>query len=472
MKVLFASGEALPFIATGGLGDVAGSLPRAISQKFVGCRVVIPLYLEIPEVMRAQMKFLTSFTVPVGWRQQYCGLFEAHVNGTIYYFIDNEYYFKRAGVYGHFDDGERFAFFSRAVLEMLRHIDYQPDIIHANDWQTALVPIYLKLLYGEYTEYKHIKTVFTIHNILYQGQFDKGVLTDLFGLNAWDFPTVSFGGCINLMKAALETADAITTVSPTYANELKDAFFAHGLEGIVQKNAYKLTGIINGIDTVRYDPATDQNIVQNYSVKESSAKAVNKAEVQQLFGLPLDETIPLYGMVTRLVDHKGLDVVRFIMDELMRDNIQMVILGKGEKEFEDFFTDVARRYPHKFAIKVGFIPDIAQKIYAGADLFLMPSKSEPCGLAQMVALRYGTIPIVRETGGLRDTVTDCGNGVGNGFTFAAYDAQELLFTIRRTEGAFANKADWGNLVQRALESDFGWGNSAKSYIGLYKKLLK
>ena len=470
MKVLFASGEALPFISTGGLGDVAGSLPRAIREKFVGCRVVIPLYSDIPESMRAQMKYITNFTVPVGWRNQYCGVFEAHKNGTIYYFLDNEYYFKRAGLYGHFDDGERYAFFSRAVLELIKHIDYKPDILHANDWQTALIPIYQKLLYADIAEYRDIKTVFTIHNILYQGQFGKGILSDMLGLSASDMPTLEFGGSINLMKAAIETADAVTTVSPTYANELKDPFFAHGLESIIEKNAYKLTGIINGIDTENYNPAKDETIYENYTAQTISAKAANKTGIQKLFGLPVNDTIPVIGMVTRLVDHKGLDLLRSIIDDLLKDNIQLIILGTGDKEFESFFTDISHRYPQKMAIKIGFIPDIAHKIYAGADIFLMPSKTEPCGLAQMVALRYGTIPIVRETGGLRDTVTDCGDGLGNGFSFAAYDAHDMIYTIRRAESAYANKNDWENLVQRALKCDFSWGNSAKSYIQLYKKL--
>lgn len=471
MKILFAIAEAYPFIMTGGLGDVAGALPRAIREKSICCRVVLPFYSDIPASMRSKAKFLTSFTVMLSWRKQYCGIFEAHINGAIYYLLDNEYYFKRSGIYGHYDDAERFAFFSKAVLEMIQYIEYKPDIIHANDWHTALIPIYKKLAYEELEGYKKIKTVFTIHNVLYQGQFGFEILSDVLGLNAQDLPTLEYNGCINLMKAAIETADSVTTVSPTYAKELMDPFYAHGLERIIQSNSYKFSGIINGIDIDHYDPETDESIPCNYSVNDISGKAANKAALQKMFNLPVDEAIPILGMVTRLVNHKGLDLLNSVVEDIICNHIQLIILGKGEPLYETFYQNIARRYPGKMAIKIGFLPDIARKIYAGADMFLMPSKSEPCGISQMVSLRYGTIPIVRETGGLKDTVDDYGDGSGNGFTFPSYNAQDMLTAIRRAEVLFSNKKEWEVLVKRALSCNHCWQGSAETYIQLYNKLI-
>lgn len=470
MKILFAIAEAYPFIMTGGLGDVAGSLPHALREKSVCCRVVLPLYSDIPDSVRPKMKYIADFIVPVGWRKQYCGVFETHVGGTIYYLLDNEYYFKRPGIYGHHDDAERFTFFSRAVLEMIKYIDFKPDIIQANDWHTALVPVYKKLLYEDLDEYKNIKTIFTIHNILYQGQFGIDIFADIIGLNTRDLPILEYNGYINMMKAAIVTADAVTTVSPTYAKELMDPYYANGLEKIMQNNSSKLYGIINGIDTDNYDPETDESILQGYSINNISGKMVNKTALQKMFGLPVDEAIPVLGMVTRLVDHKGLDLLKTVIEDILSDHIQFIMLGKGDPLHETYFLSVARRYPGKMAIKIGYIPDIARKIYAGADMFLMPSKSEPCGLSQMVCLRYGTIPIVRETGGLKDTVTDCGDGLGNGFTFKSYDAQEMLGAIKRAEDVYCRKQDWEILMNRALSCNNCWQNSADKYIQLYKKI--
>lgn len=472
MKVLYAIGEAYPFIMTGGLGDVGGSLPRSIRERFTGCRVVLPLYSDIPESIKSSAKFIKSFYVSLGWRKQYCGVFEVHKNKTIYYLIDNEYYFKRSGIYGHFDDAERFAFFSLAVLEMLKHIDYQPDIIHANDWHTALIPVYHKLKYQYEEEYQDMKTVFTIHNILYQGQFDPYILEDVLGLSETALPLMEFHGCINFMKAAIETADAVTTVSPTYAKELTDPYYAHGLENILKKNEYKLSGIINGIDTKVYNPETDECILENYSVGDTSGKAKNKEALQRLFNLPTDPSIPVIGMVTRLVDHKGLDLVNQVIDEILSRHIQLIMLGTGDALHETFYLNIAKKYPGKFAIKIGFIPDLAHKIYAGADMFLMPSKTEPCGLSQMVALRYGTIPIVRETGGLKDTVKDWGDEGGVGFTFKTYDGADMLSAINRAESLYDNKMEWEVLVKRALSCNYSWQNSANEYIKLYKNLLE
>ncbi len=471
MNVLYAIGEANPFIAAGGLGKVAASFTRSIREKLINCRLVIPLYSDIPDSMRSKMKYIANISVPVGWRQQYCGIFEAHVNGTIYYFIDNEYYFKRSGIYGHYDDGERFAFFSRAVLEMLRFINYPPDILHCNDWQTALIPVYRKLLYGEMEEYKNIKTVFTIHNLLYQGQFGKDVFPDILGLNSWDLPVLEFNGCINLMKGAVETADAVTTVSRSYAREIMEPCYGNGLDKILRNNSSKITGITNGIDTQMYDPETDDSILKNYSCNDISGKAMNKTALQKLFNLPVEETIPVIGMVTRLVDQKGLDLVRAVIEEILCSRIQMVLLGTGDALNETFFLDIAGRYPGKMAIKIGYFPDIARKIYAGADMLLKPSKSEICGLSQMAALRYGTIPIVRETGGLKDTVIDYENGTGNGFAFKTYNPHAMLNAIRRAEELFYNKQEWEKLIKRALSCDFCWQNSAEKYLQLYKQLL-
>lgn len=472
MKVLYAVSEAYPFIMTGGLGDVGGSLPRAIREKFIGCRVVLPLYSDIPKSYVDNMKLITSFDVMVGWRRQYCGVYEIHINKTIYYFIDNEYYFKRSGIYGHYDDAERFAFFSLAVLEMLKYINYEPDIIQANDWHTALIPVYMKLVYQYQERYMNIKTIFTIHNILYQGKFDDCILQDVLGLEPNNLPLLEFDGCINLMKAAIETADAVTTVSPTYARELTEAFYACGLDNILMKNEYKLSGIINGIDMESYNPETDDCIISNYSIADISGKADNKTALQKLFNLPVDLSIPLIGMVTRLVDHKGMDLINCVIEDILSHHIQLIILGTGDALHETLYYNIAKRYPGKFAIKIGFIPDLAHKIYAGADMFLMPSKTEPCGLSQMVSLRYGTIPIVRETGGLKDTVRDCGDKEGFGFTFKTYNAHDMLDAINRAITLYGNAKEWEALVYKALACEYSWQSSAGEYVRLYRRLLK
>ncbi len=471
MKVLYCASEALPFAASGGLADVAGSLPVALRRRLVGCRVVMPLYECVSEELRSKMRFITSIMVPVSWRRQYCGIFEAKANGVTYYLLDNEYYFKRSSLYGHYDDGERYAFFSRAVLEILPYIDYKPDIIHCNDWQSALIPVYYSTMYANREGYTGIKTVFTIHNIQYQGVYGKDILGDVFALGEEHCSLVEFDGAVNLMKGAIECADKVTTVSNTYANEILDPWFSHGLDPILRSRSYKLSGILNGIDTVGYDPETDKNIFCNYSAADPSGKAKNKQALQEVFGLPQNEGTPVIGIVSRLVSHKGFDLVKAVLRELLDTaDVQVVILGSGDWEYESFFKEVAASYPHKVGLRVGFVPDLARKIYAGADIFLMPSKSEPCGLSQMVALRYGTIPIVRETGGLKDTVTDSGDGQGNGFTFKSYNAHDMLDAIRRCLSAYANGEEWQKLVMRALSCDNSWGRSANEYIRLYKSL--
>ncbi len=469
MKVLFATGEARPFAASGGLADVSASLPRALRARLVGCRVVMPLYECVPAHLREKMTFLTSFSVPVSWRRQYCGVFEAKVDGVIYYLLDNQYYFKREGMYGHYDDAERFAFFSRAVLEMLKHIDFKPDVIHANDWQSALIPVYHTLFYGKEEPYSSIRTVYTIHNIQYQGIYGMEIFGDVFGLPEDAKDIVQHGDCINLMKAGIETANRVTTVSPTYAEELLDPWFSHGMDPILRLRSWKLSGILNGIDTEHYDPATDPDLYAPFSADDVTGKAQNKQALQERLSLPVRADVPLIGMVSRLASHKGFDLVRHIFEQLMQDDVQVVVLGSGEWAYEAFFRDMYEKYPEKFCFCSGFVPELAQKIYAASDLFLMPSKSEPCGLSQMVACRYGAVPIVRETGGLKDSIRDCGDGVGNGFTFKTYNADDMLYAIRR--GLEAYRGDgWHAIVDRAMRCDFSWGRSANEYIRLYKSL--
>ena len=472
MKVLYATSEALPFIASGGLGDVAGSLPHALRKRLIGCRVVLPMYDTIKQELKDTMKFITHISVPVAWRRQYCGIFEAKHNGVIYYLIDNQYYFKRDTIYGHYDDAERFAFFSRAVLEIIPYIDFKPDIIHCNDWQTALTPVYYSAMYANSPGYENIKTIFTIHNIQYQGVYGKELLEDVLGIPADKASLLEYDGCINFMKGAIECADKVTTVSPSYADEILDPWYSHGLDSILNERRYKLSGILNGIDTVGYDPATDKCIKANFSADDVSGKKIDKEALQKEMGLPVKPGVPVIGMVTRLVSHKGLDLVKGILDELLATSeMQLVVLGSGDYEYESYFRWIAEKYPDKVGLRIGFVPELARKIYAGADMFLMPSKSEPCGLSQMVALRYGTVPIVRETGGLRDSITDCGDGKGNGFTFKSYNAHDMLDAIRRALTLYYN-GDWNELVLRALNCDFSWGSSANAYIRLYKETLK
>lgn len=473
MKVLYVSSEALPFMASGGLGDVAGSLPQALRKRLIGCRVVMPLYDGIKQELKDNMTFITSISVPVAWRRQYCGIFEARYGGVIYYLLDNQYYFKRDGLYGYYDDAERFAFFSRAVLEMIPYIDFKPDIIHCNDWQSALTPVYYSTMYAESPGYENIKTVFTIHNIQYQGVYGKELISEVMGLPPKDAQIVEYDGDVNFMKGAIESANRVTTVSPSYASEILDPWYSHGLDTILNQRSWKLSGILNGIDTELYNPETDKDIFENYSADDFSDKAKNKKALQELMGLPQRKDVPLIGMVTRLVAHKGLDLVKTVFDELLyTTDVQVVVLGSGEWQYEQFFKEMAAKYPDKLALKLGFIPSLSKKIYAGSDMFLMPSKSEPCGLSQMISLRYGSIPIVRETGGLRDSIHDSGDGEGNGFTFANYNAHEMLDAIHRSVEGYGNPKGWKILVKRAMECDNSWGKSANEYIKLYRDLLK
>lgn len=474
MKVLYVASEALPFMASGGLGDVAGSLPQALRKRLIGCRVVMPLYDTIKQELKDKMTFITNISVPVAWRRQYCGIFQAKHEGVIYYLIDNQYYFKRDTIYGHYDDAERFTFFARAVLEILPVVDFKPDIIHCNDWQSALTPVFYSTFYSKDPWYQGIKTVFTIHNIQYQGTYGLELVNDVIGLNAGDTSIVEYDGDVNFMKGAIECANKVTTVSPSYANEILDPWYSHGLDTILRDRQWKLQGILNGIDVDNYNPETDKNIIKNYDVKTvKKGKAENKKDLQAALNLPQRADVPVIGLVTRLVSHKGLDLIKGILDELLyTTDVQIALLGSGDWQYENFFKEMAAKYPDKVGIEIGFIPALARKIYAGADIFLMPSKSEPCGLSQMVALRYGTVPIVRETGGLRDSITDSGDGEGNGFTFKTYNAHDMLGAIRRSLDAYANKEYWDSLVVRAIECDFSWGKSANEYIKMYKDILK
>ncbi len=473
MKILFVASEAAPFIATGGLGDVAGSLPRAIRNHQHACRVVLPLYSSIKPELRENMKFVCNFYVNLGWRNQYCGVFQSNHNGVIYYFIDNEYYFKReGGIYGFYDDAERFAFFSKAVVEMIQYIDFEPEIIHCNDWQTAMIPVYLNTFYRSNEQYETIKTVFTIHNIQYQGKYGMEIATDVLGLPYDAAPTMLYDGCLNMMKAAIEVSDYVTTVSPSYAKEITDPWFAHGLDPLLKANEHKLMGILNGIDTVSYNPEMDSALYENYGPDTLEKKMINKIELQKTMGLSQDKDVMLIGIVSRFVAHKGIDLIQYIFEDLMKRELQVAALGSGDSMFESFFQEMQAKYPGKMAVKIGFIPDLARKIYAGCDAFLMPSKSEPCGLAQMVSLRYGTLPIVRETGGLKDSIIDVGENLdGNGFTFKTYNAHDMLGAIDRAAGLYYNRDLWKKAVHNGMQSDFTWKRSAGEYIQLYRTIL-
>lgn len=471
MKVLFASSESFPFAVSGGLGDVAYALPKALRKKKVGVRVVMPLYSKIADEYRHKMKFIASISVPVAWRSQYCGVFELEYDGVTYIFLDNEYYFKRNGMYGEFDDAERFAFFARAVLECIPVIDFRPDVIHCNDWQTALTPVYYKLMYYNRPGYANIKTILTIHNIQYQGQYGMELLEDVLGIPSWAAPMVENAGDSNMLKAGIECADKVSTVSPTYAREILDPWYAYNLDGILKNRSYKLSGIVNGIDVDVYNPETDPYIPYKFSATDLSGKAKCKEELQKELGLPIKPDTPMIAMVTRLAGHKGLELLKFVFDELINRDVQFVLLGSGEEEYESFFHNKSVQYADKFAFRCGFIPALAHRIYAGADIFLMPSKQEPCGLAQMVSLRYATVPVVRETGGLADTIRDAGDE-GVGYTFKSYNAHDMQGAIYRALGCYYNKEEWKKLQMRGIKADNSWDNSANKYIQLYNDAMR
>lgn len=470
-KILFAASECTPFIATGGLAEVIGSLSKSLAQdEEYDVRVVLPLYSDIRGDYRQRFTYLGNINVPLGWRNQYCGIFSYEESGVTFYFLDNEYYFRRSGCYGYYDDGERFAFFSRAVMEILGFLQFYPDVLHCHDWQSALAAIYLKTIYCHRREYSLIRAVFTIHNIEYQGKYSLDVLEDLFGISDDYRYLLEFDGCANLMKAAIECSETFTTVSPTYAEEIKRAEYAHGLQGEVERNAFKLRGILNGIDVKSYDPATDPALFAPYSAENPAGKEVCKAELQKMLGLPVRADVPVVAMISRLVAHKGLDLVRAAIEELLADDVQFVLLGTGDSEYESYFKDLANRYKGKAVSIIAFNGDLSRKIYSGADIFLMPSKSEPCGLSQMIASRYLTVPVVRETGGLYDSIKPYGAG-GNGFTFAAYNAGDMLYVLREAVSLYKNKPEWQKLMIKAGTTDFSWQRSAEEYKKLYTDTL-
>jgi starch synthase len=472
-KILFAASEAVPFVSTGGLGDVIGSLPAALKQsdESLDVRVILPLYAGMDKQLREKLTFVAKTTVRLSWRNQYCGIFSYKYNDVTYYFIDNEYYFKRNFLYGEFDDAERFAFFCKAVLEVMPVIDFFPDILHANDWQTALSVIYLDKKFKQDSRYAGIKSVFTIHNIQYQGIYGFELLGDIFDLDAYTAETVEYDGSINLLKGAVVCADMVTTVSPTYAKEILSPKFSHGLHYVLEMYKGKLCGILNGIDGEYYNPLKDSELFTNYSHDSAQDKTQNKTELQKLLGLPEQPDTPLIAMISRLTDHKGLDLLTLAAEDILKDDVQLVILGKGDAYFENFFKSLSARFPQKAKAIIDFDKTLAKRIYAGADMFLMPSKSEPCGLAQMIASRYGTVPIIHETGGLYDSIKDVGcEGGGNGFTFSAYSAWNMLCTIKRATEMYRKKEEWNALVVKIMQHDFSWNKSAEEYIKLYSKL--
>lgn len=470
--ILFATSEAHPFARTGGLGDVSSALPKALTGLNTDTRVIMPLYHDIPSELRSTFRYVGSVYVTLAWRYQYCGLFSCNYEGVTYYFIDNEQYFKRSGLYGHYDDAERFAFFSKAILECLRLIDFYPEVIHCNDWQTALVPVFLDSFYRGYVEYKNIKTVYTIHNIEFQGRYGKQLIKEILGLPVECIPWVEYMSDTNFMKGGIERANAITTVSPSYAREIMDRYYAYGLDVILSERSYKLSGIINGIDVNLFNPATDKSLFVNYDYDKIELKKENKRGLMNMLGMEFSESRPLIGMVTRLTEQKGMDLLINVIKEVCEADCQLVILGTGDWKYESKLQEIAEYYPNKLKVIVTFSTDIANKIYAGSDMFLMPSKFEPCGLSQMIAMRYGTVPIVRETGGLKDTVTPFNpeEMSGKGFTFYSYNPYDMLDAIYRAIGVFYKKREWYAIMAEDMNTDFSWDKSAKQYLELYNKI--
>jgi len=470
VKVLYITSESYPFLTSGGLGDVSFALPKALAEKSVDVRVVMPLYADISEQYRSKMRYVVNFNVPLAWRNQYCGLFELEQDGVKFYFLDNEYYFKRSGLYGYYDDGERFAFFAKACIEMLNNISFHPDVIHANDWQSALAPVFLNEFYRDNPKFYSIKTLLTIHNIQYQGIYGREVMTDILGIHPAHGSLLEYGGNINYLKAGIASVDRVNTVSPRYAEELKEPYFACGLDGLMRDNAFKLCGILNGIDRGVYDPSTDSALDASFDSSDFSGKAKCKKSLAAEFGLT-DTDKPIIGLVSRLVSHKGFDLVKNALEYILASGMNVVLLGSGDYEYESAFSALAERHQGSLGVRIGFDGQLARRIYAGSDLFLMPSLSEPCGLAQMIALRYGTLPIVHRVGGLYDSVTDCGDGEGNGFTFVDVTADELLGACIRAKNAFYS-GEWQTLVKRALDCNFSWDRSADRYLQLYEEIQK
>lgn len=475
MQIVFASAECAPFVKTGGLGDVAGSLPAALVRAGAEVIVMVPKYATIKDEYKAQMEHFSDFYVSLGWRNEYCGLEKLEHDGVTYMFIDNERYFARDYPYGFFDDGERFAFFSKAITESLQHLPagFECDILHCNDWQTALAPVFLREFYQGLPLYDRVKTVFSIHNVAFQGQFSDTVMEDILGVA--HIPAAASqlrcDACsINYMLGALRYADAITTVSPTYANEIQTPEFGEGLDGVLRERSYALQGILNGIDVAGFDPATDKRIAANYTVEDRSGKAVCKAKLQEELGLEVRDDRPLMVMVTRLTRQKGMDLVMYALDRILAGGVQVAVLGTGDRDYEDGLRYFQDKYPGTMAARIEFDPALSQRMYAAADMFLMPSKFEPCGLSQIIAMRYGTLPIVRETGGLKDTVIPYNEftGEGTGFSFSNFNGDEMGDAVFRAARLFWDNRDaWNQLVTQAMSQDFSWTRSADKYLDLY-----
>ena len=477
MKILFAASEVAPFIKTGGLADVAGSLPQAPAKEGHDVKVILPLYEGIGAEWRQQMTFMKYFNVTLAWRQVYCGIFQLEREGVTFWFVDNEYYFKRWQLYGHFDDCERYAYFSRAIIETPGQLDWAPDVIHCNDWQTALVPIYLLEEQYRIPQLDGTRSVFTIHNIEYQGRYGDQVLQDVIGLDKSYFNEgmLAYYDDVNLMKGAIMASTYVTTVSPTYAEQLRTPFYAHGLDGTINQQAGKLEGIINGIDVDLYDPAKMTGLAANFNTKTlKKGKAACKAALQQAVGLNVDPNVPVIACVSRLVGHKGFALVTDVLHQIMEQNVQMVVLGTGDWQYEEAFRHAQNQYPGRFSAQLTYSAPLSNQIYAGADMFLMPSISEPCGLSQIIAMRFGTVPIVRETGGLKDTVYPYNKfeGTGRGFTFSNINAGDMLWVIREAIDLYYNNQEaWTALQVEGMKADFSWANSAQQYLNIYRRIV-
>lgn len=475
LKILFVSPEVSPFIKTGGLADVAAALPRELKRRGHDVRVVLPEYKKIPDKFVNDFEHVTDFMMKMVWRDKYVGVNKLEYKGVPTYFIDNKYYFFRDSLYENGDKGEQYAFFSRAVLEMINQIDFKPDIIHCNDWQTGPLSLMLKDNYQIYDFYKDIKTVFSIHNLAYQGKFDYSVVGDVLGVSNYHLSSgnVRHDQNVNYMKTGIMYSDLVSTVSKTYAEEIKTQYYGEGLDYILRMRDNDLYGILNGIDYDEFDPATDKRIYHNYDKNNIKGKYKNKLKLQKDMGLKQDKDIPVISIISRLVEQKGIDLFPPIIDELMKEDLQFVLLGTGQPQYEDFFRYIDSRYSDKIRAKLTYDIDLAQKIYAGSDMFVMPSRFEPCGLGQMISMRYGTVPIVKETGGLKDTVVPYNeyDDTGYGFTFSDYNAHDMLYTIKRALSFYNDQNTWNKLVKRVMEQDFSWEKSALEYEKLYRKAV-
>lgn len=481
-KIAIIASECQPFYASGGLADVIGSLPKRVlklmnEENSTEIVVILPLYSKFTdESYKNKLEYIGQTTVTLAWRKQYCGIFKYVKDGVTYYFIDNEYYFKKSNYYGYFDDGERFAFFSKAAIDVLKYLEFKPNLIHCHDWQTGLVSVYLRTIYYNDEFFKDTKKIFTIHNIEYQGiySYDEDILEDVFGIPYKYGYLLEYRGQINLLKAAMECSNKVTTVSPTYAEEIQYEYFSKGLELEVKriKEEGKLVGILNGIDRTFYNPKTDKALFAQFDRTNIEPKVENKLKLQEMLGLTVSADIPLIGMVSRLVSHKGLDLIKAVITDLLKEKVQLVILGTGDPYYEWFLRDVEHSFKGKVSVIITFNADLSRKIYASSDIFLMPSVSEPCGLAQMIACRYGALPVVRKTGGLADSIKDFSTSNGNGYVFDNINPYEMLDKINEALKDFENKEEWNKKVQKAMNCDFGWTASAKQYVALYNELIK